>query len=211
MDPAQTAAIPDVEGCLHEVLLQGRSCLVIVFVEFEERLGHAGVIETFFVENEIEDLLSPAPGDKVPQILADRGQGGAQVPIEGIAGQLLHERLEILPAFESTPVEDAVPLLEHACRSSRGRDKLQAAPGPGRLMMERNEVLLFPLRDPDDPIADGRRSVEGHDSGSPAAQIDLTQDLLPGDATRPDVIDVERAQVLFIHQQHLSCLPRTYS
>ena len=182
VDPAQAVAVLRVESRLHEVLLEGRPRPVVVLVELQERLGFPGVMKSLVVEDEIEDLQSPAPGDKIPEIMTGPGKRCAQVPVKGITGQACRKGLEILAAFESAPVENTVPLPEHARGGTRGRDKLQAAPGPGRLVVERNKALLFILRDPDDPVADRRRPLEGHGHRPESAEIDLTQDLLLRDA-----------------------------
>ncbi len=162
VDPAQSAAVLRVEGRLHEMLLEGRPRPVVVLVKLQERLGFPGVMKSLVVEDEIEELPAPAPGDKIPQVMAGPGKRRIQVPVKGIPGKVCRKGLEILAAFESAPVEHTVPLPEHARGGARGRDKLQASPGLRRLVVEGHKALAFSAGYADDPVAERRRPLEGH-------------------------------------------------
>ena len=66
-----------------------------------------------------------------------------------------------------------MPVLEHARGGARGGDELKAAAGPGRLVVKGDETLFFGPGDPDDPVADRGRPVEGQRGRAPPETVDL--------------------------------------
>jgi len=116
-------------------------------------------METSLAEDAIEDLPLLAFGDGPCRIAAGFRERRAQIPVEGIARQALHEGLERGAAAEPARVEGGVPVPEHPRGGSRCGDELEAPSGPRRLVVQGDEPGLLVLGDPDDPVTDRRRPV----------------------------------------------------
>jgi len=191
---AEAAAVLHVEGRLHEMLLQGGPRPVSIPVEFQQCLGLAGVMKASFTEDAIENLPFLAHGSGSCRIAAGFRQRRAQVVIEGIARQALDEGLEIGAAAEPACVEGGVPVPEHPRGGSRCGHELEASPGTRRLVVQGDEPGFLVLGDPDDPVTDRCRPVEGQRRRPPPEPVDLRDDLLFRRPPGTDVFDIGRAE-----------------
>jgi len=191
---AQPAAVPDVQGRLHEVLLQGRPGRIAVPVEFQQRLGFAGVVEPSLVQDEVENLALPARGPGLRRAAAGFRQGLAQVPVKGMARQVLREGVGFLPAREPASVEGGMPVSEHARGGARGGNERQAATGLRRPVEKGCQAGLLVPGEPDDPVTDRGRPVEGHVRRAQQEPVDLSRHALFRRTPGADEFDVRWAE-----------------